>query len=222
MSIHINLLPYREAAKKANQKQLAVLAGLCAGLALALSLLVHAVLAGVQGVQEERNRFIKSENARLDKEIAEIQRLKDDIQALLARKQIIENLQADRGAATQLFDEMVRRTPAGLYLKSMKQSGQKITVTGYALSSDLVSSFMRSIQQSEHLRSPELVEIKAATVGGRSMSEFNLFFEMKTHQAVEGRDDKAAGDALAKGKPQPGRSGKTEPARVPAAKPSKE
>ena len=181
--IRINLLPHREARRKANRRQLAMMAVVVAVVGIALAALVHLVIGGYVDVQNSRNEFLKRENAKLDKEIAEIRKLKDEIQALLARKQIIETLQNDRSRAVQLLETLVRRTPDGVYLKSLKQKGLRVNVTGYAQSNARVSAFMRNLQGSEVLvnsqTSPQLIEIKATNVGNKRLSEFSLDFSMK-------------------------------------------
>ena len=181
--IRINLLPHREARRKASRRQLAFMAVMVAVVGIALAALVHGVIAGYLAVQNDRNEFLKRENAKLDKEIAEIKKLKDEIAALLARKQIIETLQNDRSRAVQLLEALVRRTPDGVYLKSLKQKGLRVNVTGYAQSNARVSAFMRNLQGSEVLEnsatSPQLIEIKASNVNNKRLSEFNLDFSMK-------------------------------------------
>ncbi len=181
--IRINLLPHREARRKANRRQLAMMAVVVAVVGIALAALVHLVIGGYVDVQNSRNEFLKRENAKLDKEIAEIRKLKDEIAALLARKQIIETLQNDRSRAVQLLETLVRRTPDGVYLKSLKQKGLRVNVTGYAQSNARVSAFMRNLQGSEVLEntqtSPQLIEIKATNVGNKRLSEFSLDFSMK-------------------------------------------
>lgn len=181
--IRINLLPHREARRKASRRQLAVMAVMVAVVGIALAALVHGVIAGYVSVQDDRNQFLKRENAKLDKEIAEIKKLKDEIAALLARKQIIETLQNDRSRAVNLLEALVRRAPDGVYLKTLKQKGLRVGVTGYAQSNARVSAFMRNLQGSDALEnsatSPQLVEIKASNVNNKRLSEFNLDFSMK-------------------------------------------
>jgi len=158
---------------------------------------VHGVIAGYVAVQDDRNGFLKRENAKLDKEIAEIKKLKDEIAALLARKQIIETLQNDRARAVNLLETLVRQTPDGVYLKILKQQGLRVKVTGYAQSNARVSAFMRNLQGAEVLEnapnSPQLIEIKASNVNNKRLSEFDLDFSMKPPTPVV--DDK---------KPRPG------------------
>ena len=180
--IRINLLPWREARRKAHNLQFYILMGMVAGLAASIILLVHGYYAARISTQEERNRFLKDENAKLDKEIAEIKKLKEEIQALLSRKQVIETLQADRSQTVHLLEELVRQTPDGVYLKSIKQTGVKVNLTGYAQSNARVSTLMRNIEASPYLENPGLVEIKVANINNKRLSEFNLNISIKRQQ----------------------------------------
>jgi type IV pilus assembly protein PilN len=200
--IRINLLPHREERRKAQRRQLGVLADGAAVAAIAVALLVHGVIAGYVGAQNSRNGFLTRENAKLDIEIAEIKKLKGEIQALLSRKQIIETLQSDRSKPVTLLEGLVRQTPEGVYLKSLKQTGNRVNVTGYAQSSARVSMFMRNLQTVPIIESsalsPQLVEIKAATVNNRRVSEFNLNFLLK-QPATEDSAKSTAASPLKKG-----------------------
>ena len=113
----------------------------------------------------------------------------DEIQALLARKQVIETLQADRAQTVHLLDELVNVMPEGVYVRTVRQRGLKISVVGYSQSNARVSTLMRNIDASPWLERPELVEIRAANVGNRRVSEFNMNFSLKRAQAPA---DKAA------------------------------
>jgi type IV pilus assembly protein PilN len=201
--IRINLLPHREERRRAQRRQLGVLAAGMAGLAVAIALLVHGVIAGYLSNQNDRNEYLKRANAGLDKEITEIKRLKDEIQALLSRKQIIETLQSDRTRPVMLLEQLVRQTPDGVYLKSLKQQGLKVNVTGYAQSSARVSMFMRNLQATEIVESsatsPQLIEIKASTVNSRRLAEFNLNFSLKPTLAAEQQPAPAPAPAKKKG-----------------------
>jgi type IV pilus assembly protein PilN len=157
---------------------------------------VHGVIAGYISAQSERNEFLKRENAKLDKEIEEIKKLKEDIQALLARKQIIETLQTDRSQTVLLLDQLVRQTPDGVYLKSLKQDGLKVNITGYAQSNARVATFMRNLESAPNLENAQLVETKAAEVNKKRLTEFSLNFSVK-RAAPE--DTRKAGGA-----PKPG------------------
>jgi type IV pilus assembly protein PilN len=185
--IRINLLPHREERRKAQRAQFYMLAALTVGIGLGLAVFVHIGIAQVVADQNDRNAYLKKQISDLDSEIAEIKKLRDDIKALLARKQVIEALQSDRARPVRLLDELVRRAPDGIYLKSLKQTGHKVNVTGYAQSSARVSMFMRNLQEADIVDpqseggqlSPQLIEIKSATVNGRAVSEFNLNFRLK-------------------------------------------
>ncbi len=195
MTIRINLLPYREERRKAQRKHLAVLAGMVAALAAAIVILIHGIIAGYIAIQTDRNDFLKKENAGLDKEIAEIRKLRDEIAALLARKQVIERLQSDRAQAVYLLDQMVRQVPDGIYLKAVKQQGQKVFLNGYAQSNARVSTLMRNFASSPHLENPELVEIKSATVNSKRVSEFTMNVNLKSLEAESAKDAGKAGAA---------------------------
>ena len=196
--IRINLLPWRAARRKDQRQHLAVLAGMVAVLGLLIVGAVHLTIAGYISVQNDRNEFLKRENVRLDKEIEEIKKLRTEIAALLARKQIIERLQADRAQAVYLLQELVQQVPDGVYLKSIKQTGLVINMLGYSQSNARVSTLMRNFAASPYLENPELVEIKAAIVSNKRVSEFTMNVSLKRLQAEEaGKAGKAAPKAAA-------------------------
>jgi type IV pilus assembly protein PilN len=202
--IRINLLPWREARRKAHNLQFYILMGMIAGLAASIVLLVHGYYATRISTQTERNRFLKDENAKLDKEIEEIKKLKEEIQALLSRKQVIETLQADRAQTVYLLEQLVRQTPDGVYLKSIRQTGAKVNLTGYAQSNARVSTLMRNLEASPYLENPDLVEIRVANVNNKRLSEFIMNVGIKRQQpgadATKGGAGKAAPPAAAAAK----------------------
>jgi type IV pilus assembly protein PilN len=192
----INLLPHREERRKRARTHFAVLAGMTAALGVAIVAAVWLFYSGAISNQEDRNRFLKAEIAKLDKEIDEIKEVKDKIAALLARKQVIETLQTDRVQTVYLLDELVRQMPEGVFLKSVRQRGPNIDLIGYAQSNARVSTLMRNIESSPWLANPNLVEIKASTLGKMRISEFNMKLAMKRPAAPEAKD--AAKAAAAK------------------------
>jgi len=196
--IRINLLPWREARRKAHNLQFFILMGMVAGLAASIVLLVHGYYATRISTQTERNRFLKSENTKLDKEIEEIKKLKEEIQALLSRKQVIETLQGDRAQTVYLLEQLVRQTPDGVYLKSIIQTGPKVNLAGYAQSNARVSTLMRNLESSNFLENPVLVEIKATNVNNRRLSEFVMNISIKRQQSEADAAKGAAGKAAAK------------------------
>jgi type IV pilus assembly protein PilN len=196
--IRVNLLPWREARRKAQRQHLGVLGGMVAVLGLLIVGAVHLTIATQISAQSERNEFLKRENARLDKEIEEIKKLKSEIAALLARKQIIERLQTDRAQAVYLLQELVQQVPDGVYLRAIKQTGLKVNLVGYSQSNARVSTLMRNFAASPYLENPELVEIKSATVSNKRVSEFNMNVSLKRSQTEDaGKAGKAAPKAPA-------------------------
>ncbi len=180
--IRINLLPHREEKRKLKQKQFAVLVGLTAVLALAISGLIWFGFDQAVVIQNARNKYLSDEIVKLDKQIDEIKKIREETQALLSKKQVVEGLQSNRSEPVQLLDQMLRQLPEGLYLKTIKQTGTKINVTGYAQSNARVSAFMRNIQASPYLENPNLVEIKAVDVNRQRANEFSLDFFIKRAQ----------------------------------------
>jgi type IV pilus assembly protein PilN len=172
--IRINLLPHREERRKALRQQFFALAGLVAVLAGAIWFVGFTFINTQIENQEAKNVFLKKEIAELDKQIEEIKKLKEQTDSLLARKQVIESLQANRSETVHLFNELARQLPSGVYLRSIKQDGQKIALIGYAQSNARVSTLMHNLDASPYLERPILVEIKAVTQGKRRMNEFSM------------------------------------------------
>jgi type IV pilus assembly protein PilN len=150
-------------------------------------LLGYTLIGGLINSQDETNRFLKQEIVELDKQIDEIKKIKEQTNALLARKQVIESLQANRAETVYLFNELARQVPSGIYLRSIKQSGAKITLNGYAQSSARVSTLMRNLDESPLLERPELVEVKATTVDKRRLNEFslNVYYTRQTAESAK-------------------------------------
>lgn len=179
MSGKINLLPHREERRKRARAHFFAMAGVTVLVGGAIIGAGWLVLSQRISAQEERNRFLKAEIAKLDKEIDEIREVKDKIAALLARKQVIETLQTDRVQTVHLLDELVRQMPEGVFLKSVRQRGAGVELVGYAQSNARVSTLMRNIESSPWLANPGLVEIKATNLGKMRISEFNLRLQLK-------------------------------------------
>jgi type IV pilus assembly protein PilN len=179
----VNLLPHRAERRKRAKQHFAIVSAGTAFVGALIVLLVHGYFAERIGAQEGRNQFLKSEIAKLETEIAEINKLKDEIRALLARKQVIETLQADRAQTVHLLDELVKQMPEGVFLKSLSQKGMRIQLLGYAQSNARVSTLMRNIETSRWLGAPELIEVKSAPLEKKRVSEFNLFMSLKREAA---------------------------------------
>lgn len=185
--IRINLLPHREMKRERRKKDFVNLTCLV-GIAGAAAVFAGGVTINQQiTAQQERNAFIVAENAKLDAEIAEVKTLREEIAALKARQQAVENLQSDRTAPVRLFDELVRLTPEGVYLRQIKQEDMRVTLSGHAQTNERVAEFLRNLaDRSPLLERPELGEIKEISVAavpgsrdGRKMYEFSLNTLMK-------------------------------------------
>jgi type IV pilus assembly protein PilN len=182
--IRINLLPHREAKRKQKKAAFFALLGLGAIAGAAIVLLVGAYNARRISIQNERNQVIKAAIVSLDKKIAEIATLKQEIAALKARQQAVEDLQGDRNQPVYLMDELVKQTPAGVYLKAFKQDGQKVSVNGYAQSQERVSELLRNLAgASPWLERPDLIEVRSTGLGqgktAKKVVEFNLTVNIK-------------------------------------------
>ena len=177
--IRLNLLPHREQKRQARKRQFVSLSISLSILGLAVVALVHVVMAGRIDNQNSRNDLLKTEITKLDAQIKEIDRLREQTQALLARKQIVETLQTNRTEAVHLIDQIVRQIPDGIYLRSVKQTDARVTLVGYAQSNARVSTLMRNIESSPWLERPALVEIKSVQLPGGRVNEFTLNLQVK-------------------------------------------
>jgi type IV pilus assembly protein PilN len=182
--IRINLLPHRAEKRRARQIQFVSLCVITLVAAAVVVGLVHAVISARIDYQERRNQYLKNETAKLDRQIAEINKLREQTRALLARKEVVENLQSTRSDVVHLLDQMLRILPDGVYLASIKQSGNKINLVGYAQSNARVSTLMRAIEDSPWLDSPSLVEIHATTANGARVNQFTLNFNLTKQPAT--------------------------------------
>jgi type IV pilus assembly protein PilN len=169
----INLLPWREAERKRKRQEF--------GAAFALALVVAAVIAfGVRmqmqstiDEQHARNQYLKDEIAALDKQITEILDLEQKKARLLARMQVIEQLERSRPEIVHVFDQIVKTTPDGIHLTSIKQTNRRLQIKGVAQSSTRVASYMRNLDASEWLADPSL-DILQTKGSGDAGSEFTL------------------------------------------------
>src|SRR6476659_91478 len=183
--MRINLLPHREQKRLARQRQFVTLAISLAVLGVAIVALVHGILAARIDNQVSRNGLVKTEIAKLDEQIKEIDKLRDQITQVLARKAVVETLQSNRNEAVHLLDQLVRQLPEGIYLRSIKQVDKRVTVVGYAQSNARVSTLMRNIEGSPWLEKPALVEIKLVTIPAQAraeptrVNEFTLHFDIR-------------------------------------------
>lgn len=206
--IRINLLPHREEKRKQRKQAFIGMMTLCALVGGALVLAGGGYIAAQISNQNQRNTFIKSENAKLDEQIKEIAQLKQEIEGLKARQQAVEDLQSDRNQPVYLMDELVKQVPEGIYLRSFKQENQRVALNGYAQSNERVSELLRQLgNQSPWLEKPDLIEIRSATTGqgkdAKKVFDFTVNVGIKRPRdkeaAVSGVGNEASG-AQAKAK----------------------
>ncbi len=172
--IRINLLPHREEKRKARRQQFYALVGLVTVLAGVIWFLGFSVINRQISAQDDKNEFLKREISSLDKEIAEIKKLKEQTDSLLARKRVIEALQANRSETVHLFNELAKQVPEGIYMRTMVQTGQRITITGYAQSNARITTLMNNLDESPLLERSTLVETKAEVVANRRLNAFSI------------------------------------------------
>ena len=196
--IRVNLLPHREIRRKQQQQQFFILLGSVVAIGVAIWFVVHTYLDEQHDVQVSRNKYLSDEIVKLDKQIAEIQKLKDQTAALLARKRVVETLQSNRSEVVHLLDQLVRQLPDGVYLKSIKQTGSRVTINGFTQSQARVSTLMRNLDSSPQLENPGLIEIKAVQQGGQRINEFTLNISI-TRAKIEEDSGKPAPRPATKG-----------------------
>lgn len=201
--IKINLLPHREEKRKQLKNDYFTLLAASAILGALVVVLVGTVYSLEISAQVEKNNFIKAKNVELDQQIKEVAQLKQEIEALKARQQAVEDLQSDRNQPVFMLDELVKLTPEGVYLRSLKQDGQQIVITGYAQSNERVSEYMKSLANpTSWFEVRGLVEIKASSIGqgkdAKRVSDFELNIGIKRPREREEAKDSASGDAAKK------------------------
>jgi type IV pilus assembly protein PilN len=168
----INLLPWREAERKKRQRDFGV--ALAGGFVAATVCILSTIFVYSQMIdnQEQRNVRLTDEIANLEKSIEEIDGLERQKERLLARMEIIEQLQKSRPEIVHLFDEIARQMPDGVYLTGMKQTGAKVEVRGVAQSSTRVSALMRQVDASDWMADPEVDRVETTTSGSSRQAEF--------------------------------------------------
>lgn len=171
---HINLLPWREELRKEKQQQFAVIGAGTAIVGGLLILLTHMQMNGLIDQQNNRNKFLDTEIAALDKKIAKIKDLEKTKTALLARMDIIQQLQHSRPQSVHLMDELVYTLPDGVFLNTITQVGGSLTMSGVAQSNARVSAYMRNIDGSQWMGKPRLDVIETKEDNNRRTATFVL------------------------------------------------
>lgn len=188
--VKINLLPWREERRQQLTKEFFVLLGLGAIIALAIVVAVYMVYDHNIKFQNQRNDIIASEIVKLDAQIKEIEGLEKRREDLLARKKVIEELQANKTQMVHLFDELVGTIPNGVFLEKIKQNGSAISLEGYAQSHSRVSAYMRKLEKSEWFKIPVTVEyIKADESFDTHEQKFKLMIILTNPLNKSNQDD---------------------------------
>jgi type IV pilus assembly protein PilN len=179
MMIRINLLPHRQEKREAQQRQFNMMVGLTAISSAACIFLASNFINHQIESQQARNVRLDQEIANLDKEIADIKDLKTQIKLMIARKQVVENLQTNRNQSVVMLDELSRQLPDGMFYKSIKQEGKKITLEGVADTNARVATMVHNLNDSQWLTSPVLIEIKAVEADQKKQNLFTLNVNIK-------------------------------------------
>lgn len=186
----INLLPWREAVRKERQQRFMASLGVGVVGALAIVGLIHMQIQGMIEHQDTRNGFLQGEIARVEKQIKEIEKIESEKRRLLARMNVIQQLQQGRPQIVHVFDELVKTLPEGVYITSIKQSGEALDIQGFAQSNARISAYMRSLDASEWLANPKLSVIEAA--GTSDVTARNSKFTLNVALETPKVDPKAA------------------------------
>jgi type IV pilus assembly protein PilN len=214
----INLLPWRAERRKQRQKEFMTMLGAAAILAVVLSFAIITYYSGQISGQGDRNAFLKDQIAKVDKQIDEIQALDEKKSKLLARKEVIEQLQANRSKMVHLFDSLVRTIPDGVVLASVKQDGDKLTLQGRSQSNARVSTYMRNLESSGWMTKPELSIIEARDGEPGLPYSFTLTVMLANPNAPKDEDGDGVPDAPAAPVAEPTTTAPATPA-APAAEP---
>lgn len=197
----VNLLPYHEARKAARRKKVYTMLGGAAGAGALIVLIGGMYIDGRIDDEMALNEQLKSANAAMDVKISEVNTLKKDIESLLDRQRAIESLQAERNLPVQLLEELVRQVPEGVYLSTLKQTGDNFVMTGIAQSNERISELLRNLSLVGWLDRAELGESKAVTMTNNLREQRRLFdFSMRfSYRAPEVPADKKKGAAAGPG-----------------------
>ena len=189
----INLLPWRAELRQRRKKEFLVAMAGSLAVAVGVVYLSKLTVQGWTSAQQGRNEVLRNEIVALDKQIQEISGLESQRDRLVARMQVITQLQRSRPEVVHLFDELVNAMPEGVYLTAVTQQGTRIEVTGNAQSSTRVSALMRNIDDSSWLKAPGLEGVDFVTAGSERNAQFKVFAEQVPMTAPDGETAPAQG-----------------------------
>lgn len=190
--IRINLLPHRAEKRTARRNQFFALLGTLAVLAGIVWFLGFSIISSAINAQHAKNEFLQKEIDALKKDIEEIARLREQTDALLKRKQVIESLQGNRAETLRMFDELLRRVPDGIRIANLNQNGINFDINGESVSEARVSTLMRNLEDSPIFQNVSAVEIKSGNAAnGRPLFLFVLKMQIE-RQLPAGPDGKTS------------------------------
>ncbi|MDO8651065.1 MAG: PilN domain-containing protein [Undibacterium sp.] len=195
--IKINLLPHREEKRKRLKNDFYSLLLFAGIVGVVIVIIMGTIFSRQLSAQTDRNSFINAENLKLDEKIKEVASLKQEIDGLKARQQAVEDLQGDRNQPVYMLDELVKLTPEGVYLKTLKQEGQRILLNGYAQSNQRVAEFLFNLgNKSAWMIKPELIEIKSTGIGqgrdAKKVFDFSMNVGIRRPREVESSTSSAS------------------------------
>lgn len=191
MTTHINLLPWREERRKKRERDFYGMLGAALIAGVAIWLVGHTHLSGRIDYQERRNGFLEQEITELNKRIVKIRELESTKEMLIARMNVIQRLQQGRPQIVHLFQQFVATLPEGLYLTSLTEEGQSLTITGVAESNSRVSSYMENLHASEWMEDPDLSVIEVQERSGLRVSNFTLTVKQTGQSTADGKEGDA-------------------------------
>lgn len=185
---YINLLPWRDAARKERQKQYLTVLTATAVVSFFLIFMVNMLYSARIDGQTQRNRYLENEIKVLDQRIAEIRTLNELKKSLQQRMSLISQLQGSRNLGTQIMDEIARIVPAGVYLTQLDKKGTSLLLIGKSESNNRLSNMLREAEESELLSTPYLEFIEAGKDSVSLLSNFKMHLTVKGYEAVQGDD----------------------------------
>jgi type IV pilus assembly protein PilN len=212
----INLLPWRAERRKQRQKEFMTMLGLSAAAGVVLWFLINTYYNNQISGQNERNAYLHGQITQVDKQISEIDQLDKKKAKLLARKEVIEQLQANRSQMVHLFDSLVRTIPDGVILTSIKQEGDKLTLEGRSQSNARVSTYMRNLEGSGWMTKPDLSIIEAKAGDPALPYAFTLTVMLANPNAPKDENGDGVPDAPAAGTTPPATGTTVAPGSAPA------
>ncbi|OED40869.1 pilus assembly protein PilN [Endozoicomonas sp. (ex Bugula neritina AB1)] len=170
----INLLPWREQAREERKKRFIAVWVATVVASLMVVFIVGQYMSSSISYQQGRNQYLQSQIDTLDNRIAEIKDLKSKKEELLERMEVIQNLQGNRPVIVRIFDEVANMIPEGVYFKSLKLDGHRLSLVGMAESNDQISALMRNFDASEWFTDPNLTAVRKINLNGERVNEFDL------------------------------------------------